>query len=212
MSVCLAAGAELAVTASHDTTLHVFDVKTFRKLALLRGHGDAVLQCAASVDGRFVVSVSKDKTVKLWDLLRVSGTATTNSTAPASGDADTHTADTAAAAAAAAVPVLLRRHSASTVEGGKPRIYRGEVLWSFAGHNCAVRACALDPVRTSARAGKERCERRCSVGWRFCPFFQCCQCSSVVPCVLYFQLSRFVLGLRLCPPFFNVVMCCLYYL
>lgn len=130
MDVCFAAQAELFVTASHDTTLHVVETRTLKKLALLRGHADVVLSCAASADGRYVLSCSKDKTVKLWDLLL--------------SVSRTSTATDLEEEAEESIPSLLRRR---TSEEAASRSLRGSVAWTFTGHQEVVRAAALDPKR-----------------------------------------------------------------
>jgi len=64
----LSADGRLAVSASVDKTLKVWDVATGRELHTLQRHSDVVCDVALSADGRLVVSASKDKTLKVWDV------------------------------------------------------------------------------------------------------------------------------------------------
>jgi len=55
--VALTPDGRLAVSASHDKTLKVWDVATGRELRMLEGHGESVNGVALSADGRLAVSV-----------------------------------------------------------------------------------------------------------------------------------------------------------
>jgi len=57
------------VSASGDTTLKLWDVRTGAERLTLRGHTDRVHGCAISPDGSYIVSASYDNTLKLWDAL-----------------------------------------------------------------------------------------------------------------------------------------------
>jgi WD40 repeat protein len=56
------------VSASHDTTLKVWELASGREVATLRGHIYRVTACAVTPDGRHVASASHDTTLKVWDL------------------------------------------------------------------------------------------------------------------------------------------------
>ncbi|XHG01756.1 hypothetical protein AWENTII_005126 [Aspergillus wentii] len=55
-------------SASHDETIRLWDVSTWRCLQVLRGHQDEVNDVSFSSDGRTLASASRDTTVRLWDL------------------------------------------------------------------------------------------------------------------------------------------------
>jgi WD40 repeat protein len=58
----------LAVSASDDKTLKVWDAQTGKDLHTLRGHTDIVWRVAITSDARRAISASLDKTLKVWDL------------------------------------------------------------------------------------------------------------------------------------------------
>ena len=68
LCVALSGDGRLAVSASADKTLKVWDVETGRVLRTLEGHGGWVNGVALSGDGRRAVSASSDTTLKVWDL------------------------------------------------------------------------------------------------------------------------------------------------
>ena len=66
--VAVSADGRLAVSASMDATLKLWDVESGRELRTLQGHSDAVWAVALSGDGRLAVSASADNTLKVWEL------------------------------------------------------------------------------------------------------------------------------------------------
>ena len=58
----------LAVSASEDYTLKVWDVTSGQELRSLAGHTREVNAVALTPDGRLAVSASDDKTLKVWDV------------------------------------------------------------------------------------------------------------------------------------------------
>ena len=54
------------VSASKDSTLKVWDIKTRKLMFDLPGHADEVYSVDWSVDGEMVASGGKDRQVKLW--------------------------------------------------------------------------------------------------------------------------------------------------
>ena len=61
------AGGQRIVSASDDSTLKVWDVRTGEARLTLQGHTATVAGCAVSPDGAFIVSASEDTTLKVWD-------------------------------------------------------------------------------------------------------------------------------------------------
>ena len=66
--VALTGDGRLAVSASYNNTLKVWDLESGRALQTLEGHSDAARGVAVTGDGRRAVSASEDKTLKVWDL------------------------------------------------------------------------------------------------------------------------------------------------
>lgn len=66
--VALSRDGRIAVSASEDRTLKVWEVGSGRELRTLTGHASWVRGVALSADARIAISASYDKTLKLWDL------------------------------------------------------------------------------------------------------------------------------------------------
>ena len=67
-AVALTPDGRLAVSASWDNTLKVWDVASGQELHTLAGHTKPVIAVALTPDGRLAVSVSWDNTLKVWDV------------------------------------------------------------------------------------------------------------------------------------------------
>ena len=67
-AVALTPDGRLAVSASEDNTLKVWDVASGRELRTLAGHTGRVNAVALTPDGRLAVSASGDRTLKVWDV------------------------------------------------------------------------------------------------------------------------------------------------
>ena len=55
------------VTASADRTARVWEARTGRPVAELRGHTDRLTRAAFSPDGRWIVTSSDDDTARVWN-------------------------------------------------------------------------------------------------------------------------------------------------
>ena len=66
--VAVTADGNLAVSASVDHTLKVWDLESGRALRTLEGHSGSVNGVAVTADGKRAVSASEDRTLKVWDL------------------------------------------------------------------------------------------------------------------------------------------------
>jgi WD40 repeat protein len=58
----------LLAAGSGDKTVKLWEVKTGKGGATLKGHTDTVLSVTFSRDGTLLASASRDGTVKLWDM------------------------------------------------------------------------------------------------------------------------------------------------
>jgi WD40 repeat protein len=67
-AVAVTSEGKLCVSASHDETLKVWDLRSGRELRTLAGHGSRVLAVAVTPDGKLAVSGCEDGTLKEWDL------------------------------------------------------------------------------------------------------------------------------------------------
>ena len=60
-------GTNALCTASHDTTLSLWNVQDGFRVAVMKGHQRSVRGCAANSSGKVVVSVSWDTTIRVWN-------------------------------------------------------------------------------------------------------------------------------------------------
>ncbi|MFB2969677.1 NB-ARC domain-containing protein [Aerosakkonema sp. BLCC-F183] len=67
-AVAIAPDGKLAVSASGDKTLKVWDLASGKELNTLGGHTNLVKAVAIAPNSKFAVSASVDKTLKVWDL------------------------------------------------------------------------------------------------------------------------------------------------
>ena len=61
------ADGKLLLTAGSENTARVWDIRTHRKLAVLRGHTGVLEDVAFSPDSRLVITGSDDGTARVWD-------------------------------------------------------------------------------------------------------------------------------------------------
>ncbi|XP_053305138.1 WD repeat-containing protein 88 [Spea bombifrons] len=60
--------ASVLVSAGYDKTIAFWDVASARKKLVLKGHDDWVLDATVSANKKWILSSSKDSTLRLWDL------------------------------------------------------------------------------------------------------------------------------------------------
>ena len=58
----------LAVTASWDKTVRIWNAATYNPLVTLSDHSEPVFNVAFSRDGRYIVTASRDKTARIYDI------------------------------------------------------------------------------------------------------------------------------------------------
>jgi len=68
LGVAFSPDGKLAVSASADKSVSLWDMDNLKLLAVLEGHQDEVFDVAFSPDGKRLASASLDQTVILWDL------------------------------------------------------------------------------------------------------------------------------------------------
>ncbi len=134
LGCAISADGRLALSASADQTVVVWDLSDGRPLQVLRGHAAAVNACAFSSDGRWVAAGGSDGTLRLWDL--------------ASGEQRAVAAHRQAVTACAFAAD--GKHLVSASADGTVRVWSGdaELLRTLVGHGDGVHDCAV-----SAAAG-----------------------------------------------------------
>lgn len=65
------------ISGSEDGTLCLFHARDWTALRVLRGHKARVNSVAVHPSGKIALSVGKDKTLRMWDLMRGKGVAST---------------------------------------------------------------------------------------------------------------------------------------
>jgi WD40 repeat protein len=65
--VAFNSGGDLLVACGEKNSLEVVDLRTHRRLSVLRGHSSYITSVSFSADGRSVLTASDDTTARLWD-------------------------------------------------------------------------------------------------------------------------------------------------
>lgn len=65
------------LSASEDGTLSLFHARDWTVLRTLKGHKGRVNCVAVHPSGKLALSVGKDRTLRMWDLMRGKGSAST---------------------------------------------------------------------------------------------------------------------------------------
>ena len=73
LSISFSPDGSRIVTASRDNTARIWDAKTAKEIAVLRGHEGQVTSAAFSPDGSRIVTASDDKTARIWDAKTAQG-------------------------------------------------------------------------------------------------------------------------------------------
>src|SRR5580704_4149685 len=68
MSIAFGPDSQWLVSASQDTTLKLWDLKTGRELRAFAGHPGMVEKTAVTPDGKTLISAATDGAVKSWDI------------------------------------------------------------------------------------------------------------------------------------------------
>lgn len=68
MNIAINRAGTRAVTAGKDATAIVWDMKGPKKLNSLKGHGDWIINCDFSPNGKLVATGSSDRSVRVWDV------------------------------------------------------------------------------------------------------------------------------------------------
>jgi WD40 repeat protein len=72
-SVKFSPDGEILASCSTDSTITLWNVKSRKKIAILKGHTDRVNDIEFSKDGLTLISTSEDKTIRFWDLSNIQG-------------------------------------------------------------------------------------------------------------------------------------------
>ena len=132
-AVAFSRDGRVAVSASDDKTLKLWEVASGRELRTFAGHKARVVACALSPDGQQLVSGSLDKTLKLWE-------------AASGRELRTFAGHKDRVFACALSPDGQQLVSGS--EDATLKLWEvasGRELRTFAGHKANVWACALSP-------------------------------------------------------------------
>jgi WD40 repeat protein len=68
MGICFTRDGKRAVSASHDGTVRIWDMRTLHVIRTLKGHDSSVAAVSLSADGQRAVSGGADKKLYIWDL------------------------------------------------------------------------------------------------------------------------------------------------
>jgi len=61
-------GPQFICVAARDNTIHIFNIEEGTELISLQGHGNWVRDLTFHPNGKFLISVSDDRSVRVWDL------------------------------------------------------------------------------------------------------------------------------------------------
>mmetsp|Transcript_10275 Transcript_10275/g.11808 ORF Transcript_10275/g.11808 Transcript_10275/m.11808 type:complete len:306 (+) Transcript_10275:172-1089(+) len=67
-SICFSTDSLFVLTSSDDTTVNMYETKTFEQVGTIKGHSSWVMCVTCSPDDQYFATASSDKRVRLWDL------------------------------------------------------------------------------------------------------------------------------------------------